>query len=81
MQLFFSISTLIQYFRPENVVCFNVCCIFIQMHFKLDFIMEVNTINPDKTAPWSSLIRVHIFCNIGYQSVSGFIQGSLSKIQ
>ena len=24
----------------------------IQMHFRLDFIMEANTMNPDQTAPW-----------------------------
>ena len=32
------------------------------------FIMDANTMNPDQTAPWSSLIWVHIVCNIGYQS-------------
>ena len=26
---------------------FYVCCIFIQVHFKLDFIIEANTKNPD----------------------------------
>ena len=32
------------------------------MHFRLDFIMEANAMNPD---PGSSLIWVHIVCNIG----------------
>ena len=26
--------------------------------------------NPDQTALWSSLICVHIVCNIGYQSIT-----------
>ena len=33
---------------------------YIQVHFKLDLIMEVNTMNPDQTVPmgtvWSGLI-------------------------
>ena len=24
----------------------------IQVHFRLDFFMEANTMNPDQTAPW-----------------------------
>ena len=40
----------------------------IQMHFKLHFIMEANTMIPDQTAPLRcSLIRVHIVCIIAYQ--------------
>ena len=35
---------------------------YIQVHFKLDFIMEANTMNLYQTA----LIWVHIVCNIGY---------------
>ena len=34
---------------------------YIQIHLKLDFIMEENTMNPDQTAP-----KVHIVCNMGY---------------
>ena len=34
---------------------------YIQIHLKLDFIMEANTMNPDQTAP-----KVHIVCNMGY---------------
>ena len=34
----------------------------IQVHFRLHFIMEANTINPERR----SLIWVHIVCNIGY---------------
>ena len=40
---------------------------YIQEHFRLDFVMEANTMNPDQTAPrGSSLNWVHIVCNIGY---------------
>ena len=39
---------------------------YIQVHFRLDFFMEVNNMNPDQTALGSSLIWVHIACNIGY---------------
>ena len=28
------------------------CCIYIQVHFRLYFIMEANTMNPDQTAPF-----------------------------
>ena len=36
---------------------------YIQVHFRLDFFMEANNMNPDKTAPLrSSLIWVHIVC-------------------
>ena len=34
---------------------------YIQVHFRLDFIMEANTMNSDQTAP-----LVLIVCNIGY---------------
>ena len=30
--------------------------------------MDANTMNPDQTAQGSSLILVHIVCNIGYGS-------------
>ena len=40
---------------------------FIQMHFRLLLIMEENTMNPDQTAPKSSLIWVHIVCNVVIQ--------------
>ena len=32
------------------------------MHFRLDFIIEANTMNPDQTG----VILVNIVCNIGY---------------
>ena len=37
---------------------------YIQVHFRLDFIMEAGTMNSDQAAP-----LVHIVCNtcIGYQ--------------
>ena len=42
---------------------------YIIMHFRLDFIIEANTMNPDQTAPLgSSLIWVHSVCNVGYES-------------
>ena len=45
------------FFSPENVVC-----------FRLDYFMEANNMNPDQTAPFlSSLIWVHVVCNLGYQ--------------
>ena len=33
--------------------------------FRLDFYMEANNMNPDQTGFLSSLIWVHIICNIG----------------
>ena len=44
---------------------------YIQLHFRLVFIMKANTVNPDQTAPsdcslGSSLIWVHSVCNTGY---------------
>ena len=33
---------------------------YIQVHFRLDFSMESNNMDPE----WSSLIWVHIVCNI-----------------
>ena len=35
---------------------------YTQVHFKLDFIMEANTMYPDQT--------VHIFCNTGYLNLA-----------
>ena len=43
---------------------------YIQLLFRLLFTMEANTMNPDQTAPNSSLIWVHIVCNLSYQSKS-----------
>ena len=37
-------------FCPENVACF-LCLLHIQVHFRLDFCMEANTMNPDQTDP------------------------------
>ena len=46
---------------------------YIQMHFRLDLIMEANTMNSDQTTPkWSSLIWVDIVCNIGYRYISRY---------
>ena len=41
-------------FCPESVVCFLPLAENIQVHFRLDFIMEANTMNPDQTAPQGS---------------------------
>ena len=38
---------------------------YIQVHFRLDFIMEANTMNPDQTASWSIL-----FAKGSYRQVS-----------
>ena len=40
-------------FPPENVICFLRLLrpMYIQMHFRLDFFMEANTMDPDLTAP------------------------------
>ena len=59
---------------PANVFVLKmlpafVSAAYILAHFRLDFFMEANTTNPDQTAPnglGSSLICVHIVCNIGY---------------
>ena len=32
------------------------------------FAIDANTMNPDQTARGSSLILIHIVCNIGYSS-------------
>ena len=37
---------------------------YIQVHFRLDFIMKANTMNPIQTG--SNLIWVYIVSNIGY---------------
>ena len=51
-------------FGLENVVCFLCLLHYIQVHLRLDFIMEANTMNPDQTAPENMLIWD---CTIGYQ--------------
>ena len=43
---------------------------YIHLLSRLLFTMEANSMNPDQTASKSSLIRVHIVCNISYQSKS-----------
>ena len=40
-------------FFPENVACF-LPLLHIQVHSRLDFSMEANTMNPDQTAPLES---------------------------
>ena len=42
-------------FGPENVVCFLRLFACIQVHFRLVFIIEVNTMNPDQTAPMGAV--------------------------
>ena len=57
------------YFNPYPTTKTSFCFVFtsaayIQEHFRLDFIMEANTmiiINPDQTPP-----LLHIVCKIGY---------------
>ena len=39
-------------FFPENFVCFFMSAAKILEHFRLDFIMEGNTMNPDQIAPF-----------------------------
>ena len=53
-------------FCPENLF-YSICCIYSNA-LQYTFTMVVNIMNPDQTAPRSSLIRVHIVCNIGNQS-------------
>ena len=38
----------------KNVLCFLVfkSAAYIQVHFRLDFIIEANTMNPNQTAPF-----------------------------
>ena len=38
----------------------------IQVHCRLDFIFESNTMKSDQTAPWSDLYLVFIVFNVGY---------------
>ena len=43
--------TLIQpIFFVLKMFAFYVCCIYIQVHLRLDFIMAANTLNPDQGA-------------------------------
>ena len=42
---------------------------YIQVHFRLDFILDANAMNPDQTVPLrgvSNKIWIHIVRNIGY---------------
>ena len=38
-------------FCTENAICFFTSAAYIQVHFRLDFIMEANTLNPNQMAP------------------------------
>ena len=71
MKLFFSVQT----FSTFTITCQFYFVLKINklhllytsaaitlVHFRLDFIMEANTMNPDQTAPF----WVHIVCHIGY---------------
>ena len=40
--------------NTEMPSAYYVCCIYIPVHFRLDFIMGVNSMNPDQTAPKQS---------------------------
>ena len=65
------ILTSSHYFLSRKCCLLFTTAAYIQANFRLDFSMEVNTMNPDQTAPFgprlrSSLIWVHIICNIGY---------------
>ena len=42
---------------------------YIQMHFKLLLIMEVNTMNPDQIAQKGAVWSVFILFALGFQSV------------
>ena len=49
---------------------YYTCCIYSNA-LQITFIMEVNNMNPEETAPkGSSLLRVHSVCNVGYQTTS-----------
>ena len=41
------------FYYPENdeSVCFLTSAAYNQVHFSLDFILEANAMNPDRTAP------------------------------
>ena len=55
------------FFSPEMSSAYLVCCIYSNALQAL----VANKMNPDQTAPkGSSLIWVHIFCNICYQTTS-----------
>ena len=43
------------------------------VQFRLDFIMEASTMNPDQTAPKRSVIWVHIGCSIDYPRVKKLV--------
>ena len=52
---------------PENVVCFIPLAEYIPVLFKLDFIMETNTINPDQNDPRSAHYdRMNVCLNSHY---------------
>ena len=40
---------------------FLVCCIYIQVHFRLEFFfMEANNMNPAQTAPKGKIFKLHV---------------------
>ena len=45
------------FFCPEIAVCFftSAAYMYIQAHFRLDFIMGANTMSPDQTAPFRAV--------------------------
>ena len=56
------------WYSPEKV---NILYLLRLLHILISIsnalIMEANTVNPGHTAPESSLIQVHIVCNICFQ--------------
>ena len=64
-------------FCPDNAVCL-LRLLHIQVHLKLDFIMEANTMNPDQTAP-KEQSDLGTCCLPYRRPKSGFIQASMNK--
>ena len=55
-----------QYVSSWKCILLFKSTVYIHVHFRLDFVLEGDTMNPDQTATLrSSLIWVHIACNIG----------------
>ena len=42
------------YTYPLKILLLFTSATYIQVHFRLDFMMEANTMGPDQTAPWRS---------------------------
>ena len=35
--------------QEEQTICFGMSAAYVQLHFRLDFFMEANNMNPDQT--------------------------------